>query len=441
MTWDENIQNGKTALATADYQTAEAEFSRALEHAKASFTHTDVRIPETLSYLAQSLYRQKKFDQAEPLLKQALKLHKALKTGNFFKGIDGYTLACIQKFKGDKTLSERNAKEALLSLSRDLQQEEAKNLIESLASFVEPDGSPAPLDPSEQDKGKSEKTTPPESKEPAKEQAAENAAANKRPEPTEQQYDEWTSKFNTALELVNRNETAQIVAGYKQLNELLIYIYKTFPLPHPCAAETINGMALAASYLELFERAKNLYHLAIHDMEATLGPDSPDTARIKLNLACLYKDQDDSPTGTYNADLYFRQSFDIFQKDPGMDQEWFNATAQAFNQMLERARVEMEGYAELQKISNLEQQHKLEEAYKAGQDLYNKLKKYFPQSSKSYVTIFKEQARILKKLGKTTEADMLLHGAEDIEKNRLEKAALKSILDSQLPPIPTPWNL
>jgi len=440
MTWDENIENGKTALANADYQKAETEFSKALEHAKASFTHTDQRIPETISCLAQALYRQKRFDQSEPLLKQALKLHKALNTADIIKGIDTYTLACIQKFNGDTALSERNAKEGMRLLARDLQQVEVKNLIDSLASFIEPNGSSAPAELPSQQEGKAEEKAE-ASKKASSEAKDENIPASRKPEPTEQQYEDWTGKFNAGLELVNRKEAAQIVAGYKQLHELLVHIYKTFPLPHPCAAETINGMALAASYLELFDRAKNLYHLAIHDMEATLGPESFDTARIKLNLACLYKDQDDSSTGTYNADLYFRQSFDIFQKDPNMDQEWFNSTAHAFTQMLEKARVEMEGYAELQKISDLEQQHKLEEAYKAGQELYNKLKKYFPQSSNCYVTLFKEQARILRKLGKTTEADMLIHGAEDIEKNRLEKAALKSILDSQLPPVPTPWNV
>lgn len=441
MTWDENIENGKTALANADYQKAETEFSKALEHAKASFAHTDQRIPETISCLAQALYRQKRFDQSEPLLKQAIKLHKALKTADIIKGIDTYTLACIQKFKGDAALSERNAKEGMRLLARDLQQLEVKNLIDSLASFIEPNGSSAAAELPDQVLSEQRSLSSATPKKEPSETKVQKTLTGRKPEPTEQQYEDWTSKFNAGLEMVNRTETAQIVAGYKQLHELLIHIYKTFPLPHPCAAETINGMALAASYLELFERAKNLYHLAIHDMEATLGPESLDTARIKLNLACLYKDQDDSSTGTYNADLYFRQSFDIFQKDPSMDQEWFNATAHAFTRMLEKARVEMEGYAELQKISNLEQQHKLEEAYQAGQELYNKLKKYFPQSSNCYVTLFKEQARILKKLGKTTEADMLLHGAEDIEKNKLEKAALKTILDSQLPPIPTPWNV
>lgn len=425
MTWDEYIKNGSVALARADYRTAEAEFANALCVAKASFEHTDPRIPQTISCLGQAYFLQRKFDEAEPLLKQSIKLNTALKASDLQKGSDLYCLGCILKHRGLASKAEETFSEALPLIQRNLPQSEVLQLIAVLQQVIS-DAVPGAA--------ASKPVSPPRN-------VKELPPPLQRPQPTEEQYTEWANVLNAGLELINSEEQSQIIAGYNQLNDLLIHWYKTFLLPHPCAAETLNGLALAASYLGIFERAKNLFHLSIRDMEATIGPETLETARIKLNLALLYKDQDDSVTGPTNADLYFRQSFDIFKHDPGMDQEWFNATAQAFTIMLERSRLQVESYHEYDKIYELEQKHKLEEAAEAASRLHSKLKQYFPDSSPCYVRLFNDQARILQKLGRTAEAQLLRAGADRISQDKLEKIAMQRLLEDQLPPVPTPWDV
>jgi tetratricopeptide (TPR) repeat protein len=158
MTWQEHHQKGSLALAQEDYAVAQTELALAVQEAKGHL-EDKCKLGTLYGLLAQSFFRHLDFEQAEPLLKQAIELESKDSTESAWssrardlislaeilrvKGATTESLDCLEDalsglpaVKGDKVASyngvngvtEFNAMRSLLNQAQDKQQSAAQEL-------------------------------------------------------------------------------------------------------------------------------------------------------------------------------------------------------------------------------------------------------------------------------------------------------------------------
>jgi tetratricopeptide (TPR) repeat protein len=104
MTWQEHHQKGSLALAQEDYAVAQSELTLAVQEAKTHMNDKS-KLGSLYGLLAQSFFRHLDFDQAEPLLKQAIELESTDSTESAWSSRtrDLISLAEILRVKGATT--------------------------------------------------------------------------------------------------------------------------------------------------------------------------------------------------------------------------------------------------------------------------------------------------------------------------------------------------
>ena len=156
MTWQEHHQKGSLALAQEDYTVAQSELTLAVQEAKGHLDDNS-KLGTLYGLLAQSFFRHLDFDQAEPLLKQAIELESKDSTESAWssrardlislaeilrvKGATTEALDCLESalsglpavkqngnaaYHGVNGLTEFNAMRSLLSEAQDKQQSSAQ---------------------------------------------------------------------------------------------------------------------------------------------------------------------------------------------------------------------------------------------------------------------------------------------------------------------------
>ena len=116
MTWKEHLRKGSLALAGEDYPFAQAELSLALKEAKSSFDDQN-RLGVIYGLLAQSFFKQANFEQAEPLLKQAIALENNDPTKTQAKTRDLICLSEILRNRGCTSEAQACLDDAVASLN------------------------------------------------------------------------------------------------------------------------------------------------------------------------------------------------------------------------------------------------------------------------------------------------------------------------------------
>jgi tetratricopeptide (TPR) repeat protein len=106
MTWQEHHQKGSLALAQENYAVAQSELALAVQEAKGHLDDNS-KLGTLYGLLAQSFFRHLDFDQAEPLLKQAIELESEDSTEFVWssRARDLISLAEILRVKGATTES------------------------------------------------------------------------------------------------------------------------------------------------------------------------------------------------------------------------------------------------------------------------------------------------------------------------------------------------
>jgi tetratricopeptide (TPR) repeat protein len=156
MTWQEHHQKGSLALAQEDYTVAQTELTLAVQEAKGHLEDSS-KLGTLYGLLAQSFFRHLDFDQAEPLLKQAIELESKDSTESAWssrardlislaeilrvKGATAEALDCLESalsglpavkqngnasYNGVNGVTEFNAMRSLLSQAQDKQQSSAQ---------------------------------------------------------------------------------------------------------------------------------------------------------------------------------------------------------------------------------------------------------------------------------------------------------------------------
>jgi tetratricopeptide (TPR) repeat protein len=432
--WEEHIRAATEAMEKANYETAEKRLDAAMEEARDRFSHTDVRIPQTLCFMAQLYFKQNELDKAEKALKKAVKLNDALQEPDeTCQAMNLYTLASIEARTNRHNEAKRHFDEAFPLLQRTSTPQEIERLNADFRKLLNVSGAKTKAQkPQEKPAGKrSEQPKPTLGQQPA---AAQNAATED-PQRLER-FNSWTEDICEGLQLIESENMTVRMAGYASICEALQLAIEIFPEGHQNTGQTLNALALAAHYLDQVDQAEQLYLQALAVLEAYTGKDSLPVAQVKLNLATLYKESD-----RYGpADLYFRQSFYIIEKAPDLDEEWFNATASAFNLMLMKAQTEARAHQYIEKAIAAENAANLQEAANQLHEAYKLLRNHVDDSSEWYARVFSQQARILRKQGRATEAEQLQSGADKIARQNMEKQAMINHIASQLPQLPSiPW--
>jgi tetratricopeptide (TPR) repeat protein len=312
--WEQYQAAGEEALKEGDFAAAEIMWRAALELSRA-FNKLDPRITITLEGLAEALYHQGRFAEAEPLCRRALELFKVTRGPDHPDvGVTANNLAMLYKQMGKYKESEDCYKQGIGVLTKTLGMEHP-DVINILAKYAEllrltgrdqeaedlKVGSVTVSSPRLTRSGQYQTVTvPPEEHLTFAEIIADDS-------------DKTT--WDMCRQAAERAMAQGDYGSCESLWQAALKRAENFEEQDPRLATTLESIAEVLFKQALYDQAEHYAKLTLEIYEKMLGPDHQDVGIMAGNLAQIFHAQKKYA----DAEAYYRQALPIRQSRLGVD--------------------------------------------------------------------------------------------------------------------------